>query len=244
MRHLLFGLIATFVTSTASAACIDIAKTPSPTFEGRLIHKIFPGPPNYEDVRQGDQPEPAFILNVTKPFCIVGDEMINDETQISRIHVFSEDIALMPFVDHDVIVSGKELFGGSTAHHRAPVVLSVAAIEDVPSYDAFNPPSGLTTVQSFYLALEAGDGNAATNMVIEEKRRKGPLSAKSLTAYYGNMKEALELKSVTPIFTGKFRVRYTFRPQNGGVCNGSSIVTVTRRGDLNLIERISSESGC
>jgi len=244
LRHLLLALVAASLPTLASAACIDIAKNPSPIFEGTLTRKIFPGPPNYEDVRQGDRPEPAYILTVKQPFCITGDEMINDETQISRIHILAGDVPLMPFIDREVTIRGKEPYGGFTGHHKAPLVMTAATVREVATYDVFDPPAGLTTVESFYLALEAGDGKAAAEMVIEEKRRKGPLSEKALTAYYGNMEEALHLVGVAPITAGQFRVRYTFRPRNGGVCNGSSVVTVTSRDGLNLIERIASETGC
>ena len=48
-------------TLPASAACIDLKDTRSFSFEGTLSFSIFAGPPNYDDVRKGDVPEPGYI---------------------------------------------------------------------------------------------------------------------------------------------------------------------------------------
>lgn len=51
-------------------------------FEGLLSHHIFPGPPGYEDVRKGEQPEPAYIVTLSQSVCVRadGDEFLESVT--------------------------------------------------------------------------------------------------------------------------------------------------------------------
>ena len=48
------------IASAANAACIDLKQKDPLSFQGILNYRIFPGPPNYEDVRKGDTPEPTY----------------------------------------------------------------------------------------------------------------------------------------------------------------------------------------
>jgi hypothetical protein len=57
------------LTPEATAACIDLKQANKLSFEGMLNYRIFAGPPNYEDVRKGDTPEPTYILTLTEPIC-------------------------------------------------------------------------------------------------------------------------------------------------------------------------------
>jgi hypothetical protein len=61
----------------ANAACIDLKQANKLSFEGILNYRIFAGPPNYEDVRKGDAPEPTYILTLTEPICASGDEFVD-----------------------------------------------------------------------------------------------------------------------------------------------------------------------
>jgi hypothetical protein len=78
-RKLFFAAVLALVTlfagsegALASGPCLDIDQAQTIVFEGKLTHKIFPGPPNYEDVRRGDRPEPSYILQLQKPICVSG----------------------------------------------------------------------------------------------------------------------------------------------------------------------------
>jgi hypothetical protein len=53
------------LAGAARGACVDI-KTPDLSFEGTLGFRIFPGPPNFIDVRKGDTPEPSYILKLDR----------------------------------------------------------------------------------------------------------------------------------------------------------------------------------
>jgi hypothetical protein len=74
--------------------------------------------------------------------------------------------------------------------------------------------TAMTTVQAFYLALAAGNGDEAAKFVIPQKRSIGPLSAKAISNYYGNVVEPLTLIDVVRLHPDEFRVRYTFVAQS------------------------------
>src|SRR3989475_10133741 len=78
------------INASANAACIALKKTDTLSFEGTLNYRIFPGPPNYEDVRKGDTPEPTYILKLEEPICATGDEFVDQNVKFDRIQIFPE----------------------------------------------------------------------------------------------------------------------------------------------------------
>lgn len=47
--------------------------------KGVIDHTTFTGPPNYESIKDGDQPETYRILYVNKPICVEGKGGGNDD---------------------------------------------------------------------------------------------------------------------------------------------------------------------
>jgi len=128
---------ATLVGASASDnTCLDLKESQTISFEGVLTHKIFPGPPNYEDVRKGDKPEPTYILRLKKPICILGDEFINPKKQIDRVQVYPDADnnnkslwnELRKLVDKIVVVEGNKPVGAHTGHHHAPLLLPITKV--------------------------------------------------------------------------------------------------------------------
>ena len=72
----------------ATAACIDLKQANKLSFEGILNYRIFAGPPNYEDVRKGDTPEPTYILTLTEPICASGDEFVDPRDKFDQVQIF------------------------------------------------------------------------------------------------------------------------------------------------------------
>src|SRR5262249_45894441 len=93
--------------------------------------------------------------------------------------------------------------------HRASPCASDAAIASISS--AFDPTkshgTSMTTVQGFYLALGAGNGEEAAKFVVPEKRSSGPLSAIAVRNFYSNLVEPLTLIDVVPLVPTENRVR-------------------------------------
>ncbi len=131
------GMGAALVGASASDnTCLDLKESQTISFEGVLTQKIFPGPPNYEDVRKGDKPEPTYILQLKKPICVLGDEFINPKKQIDRVQVFPDADdnnkslwnELRKLVDKIVVVDGNKPFGAHTGHHHAPLLLPITKV--------------------------------------------------------------------------------------------------------------------
>jgi hypothetical protein len=152
-------------TSLANAPCIDVKQTRSVSFEGTLSYSIFPGQPNYEDVRKGD--EPTYLLKLDAPICAIGDEFLNPDKRFDKIQVYPADsgvagrflsIDLRRLAGKRVVVEGNSAFGAHTGHDHAPLLLPITNVA-VP----FDPTKGhgtaMTTVQAFYMALGAGNGD-------------------------------------------------------------------------------------
>jgi hypothetical protein len=144
-----------------------------------LNYRIFAGPPNYEDVRKGDAPEPTYILTLTEPICASGDEFVDPGDKFHQVQIFpgSSDKAtqalsrdLRRLVGKRVVVDGASPFGAHTGHHHAPLVLPITRIS-VASDSTESYGTAMTTVQAFYAALGAGNGEEAVKFVIPKKHR-------------------------------------------------------------------------
>ena len=124
----------------ANAACIDVKQTDRLSFQGTLSHQIFPGPPNFEDVRKGDAREPAYILTLDAPICAVGDDSLDAGESFDRIQLLPNGVrpdpalsrTLRRLVGKRVSVQGASAFGAHTGHHHAPLLVSVKNITAAP----------------------------------------------------------------------------------------------------------------
>jgi len=240
------------LASAANAACLDLKQTNVLSFEGTLNYRIFAGPPNYEDVRKGGTPEPTYILTLTEPICASGDEFVDPRDTFSQVQIFPESSGkavpalakdLRRWVGKRVVVEGASPFGAHTGHHHAPLLLPITriALASVPTQSY---GTAMTTVQAFYAALSAGNGEEAAKFVIPKKRSSGPLSATAISKFYGNLPEPLTLVDVVATRPGEYRVRYRYVASGPRRCDGESIVRTTQVSGSNLIESIKAVSGC
>lgn len=235
----------------ARAACIDVAKADPLSFEGTLHFKVFPGPPNFTDVRNGDAPQPGYLLKLDAPICAIGAQSLSADKSFDDIELLLDDsfsgrqlsAGLRHLIGQRIAVEGHSAFGAGSAHDHASLMLpitsaSMAATVAVPNGTA------MTTVQGFYLALRAGDGDEATKFVIPGKRAEGPLSAAAMTNYYGSLTEPLTVLDISSTEPNEYRVRYTFVPPGKPRCNGTSLVRTARVDGENLIESIRALNAC
>lgn len=80
------------------------------------------------------RPEEAYILNLPLPTCLSGGDEMDNVGNVETIHVYAFDEAisrsLKTLVGKDVHVRGTP-FGAHTAHHHAPIVMSISEIDEL-----------------------------------------------------------------------------------------------------------------
>jgi len=115
----------------AAQACLDYAPSVV-TLRGTLVVRVFPGPPNYEDVRSGDRLEEASLLLLPQPVCangVPGDSIAPAEHDVLSVHLVPSPSTIPAALrDREVIVTGT-LFHSHTGHHRSNLLLNVMSIE-------------------------------------------------------------------------------------------------------------------
>jgi len=226
--------------------CYDVRKAEPHWLTGRLSYQIFPGPPGYEDIQKGDEPEGAYILTLTQPICIVdGDGFADPAEHFNTVHLVPTSKTkgrMAALKNSDVSVTLDKQMASENGHHHAPLVAWVTEVAPAPAMTA-EFGTAATTIRAFYLALEAGDGITAAKFVVPEKRQTGPLSSTAMTAFYGMLVEPLHLTALTRLAENKYAVSYHFT-SGRGVCDGRAEVTTTKRHGADFIKSIHAFNGC
>jgi len=95
----------------------------------------FGGPPNYHDIRKGDEAETYWLLNLDSPICVNEDKAEPDLNQaqknVRRVQLVLDQGAYEEFkaqLGSRVVATGS-LFGAHTGHHHTPVLLRVNSLE-------------------------------------------------------------------------------------------------------------------
>ena len=230
--------------SVGGASCLDLRNPQPLQFRGLLEFAVFPGPPNFSDVRKGDYPESTYILQLANPICLTGDDFADPSRMFSTVHLVPSDAtagALRVLVGSEVDVALEQPMAAQTGHHHAPLVAWVAAVSKATDPTA-EYGTAATAVRGFYLALAAGSGDQASAFIAPELR-VGPFSPSAMTAFYGGLVEPLQLISIDPAGPETFLARYQFRSRTGR-CNGRAIVSTINRGGVNYISSIRALDGC
>ena len=119
------GLVAVPLSIPAVAACLK-ANTDAQSAQGVLTVG------SAKDAN--GRPERPYILRLQADACLDADEPDEAVKATRTIHVFPADEKVMPdfkrLVGKPVTVRGNP-FPAHTAHHHAPIVMSIAAIEPV-----------------------------------------------------------------------------------------------------------------
>ena len=104
--------------------------------QGKVKRVVFPGPPNYESVKDGDQPEAHYVLFLPKGVCVQGDpkDEINSESEkeiTSMQLMITSYNKYRPLLGKNVNVKGK-LMHSHTGHHHTNVLLQVESMTATP----------------------------------------------------------------------------------------------------------------
>ena len=110
---------------------------------GRVVRRTFPGPPNYENIQKGDQPETQALLKLDQPICVLGDpkdELNSEDEHDQRLVTLvpASGMKMASFLGARVRVEGT-LFHAITMHHRTPVLITVKRITRVGGPAATKP---------------------------------------------------------------------------------------------------------
>ncbi len=106
------------------------------TLDGTITAKTFAGPPNYENIENGDEPETSWVLHLASPVCVNADEKTPEgkeaERDVSDVQLVfangNQYAGRKDLLGKPVIVSGK-LFHAITGHHHTNVLITVAEIK-------------------------------------------------------------------------------------------------------------------
>jgi hypothetical protein len=97
---------------------------------GVIERDTFPGRPNYESIKDGDESEIYWILKLSKSVCVIGkpnDDLNESENNITEMQlVLTEEQydVYRKLIGKKVVVSGT-LFHSISAHHKTTVLISV-----------------------------------------------------------------------------------------------------------------------
>jgi hypothetical protein len=103
------------------------------------------------------------------------------------------------------------------------------------SDEGYNP---IAAVKAFYAALSVADGSTAAALVVPEKRGFGPFNERNISAFFGVMKEPLQVVSINQQGPELISVRYRYIFKNGKACDGAADVTTTYKYGVTLIQGI------
>ncbi|MCC2976944.1 DUF4431 domain-containing protein [Sphingomonas sp. PL-96] len=114
---------------TTAQGCVSVADADPVQLSGMLSQQVFPGPPGYEDVAQGDAPERTFVLTLPAPACIDdGGDFADPDERFTAVQVAASDPRvrqrLRRAIGTRVTLSG-EGFAAHTGHHHLPLVVLV-----------------------------------------------------------------------------------------------------------------------
>lgn len=105
------------------------------TLYGRVKEELFPGPPNYESINNGDRPQFYWILYINKPVGIVTRSFENEELKDLGCSCSFQLVVPPKFYDDKNDVLGKvvkvtgKIFVGHSGHHKTKALLDTELVE-------------------------------------------------------------------------------------------------------------------
>jgi hypothetical protein len=139
-RLLLWLAVSLFTVTSVQAEELCASFAPDEvTIRGTLERHVFPGPPEYDDLTAGDEPEVGFYLALAEPLCVTGNDDdegvgVEDDLRLIQLVLDQEDYdKLRPYLSETVTLKGT-LFSALTGHHHSQVLLQqVQLLEGKPT---------------------------------------------------------------------------------------------------------------
>jgi hypothetical protein len=98
---------------------------------GTLVRQTYPGPPDYENVAKGDQPQVIWVLLLDRRICVVDSDprypREYNETEVQLVLEPDQYVHYGNLLGKKVRATGRLLHGGAKYHKR--LVLTASQIE-------------------------------------------------------------------------------------------------------------------
>jgi hypothetical protein len=180
-------------------------------------------------------PLPQKLEQIDRTF-ICPETLANDEARQDALKLFIDqlqgiqsNLTVRKIVTYRVAMLRKHQCNTTLAH------LGIAT--------ANSPQPAASTVRAFYEALGAGQGAAASAMVVPEKREKPAFSPTAMTRFYSSLRQPIRLIDISGRGSGAYIVHYRYGTSTRA-CDGRAFVAITIRGGQNFIQSISPLNGC
>lgn len=104
------------------------------TLYGKVRDEVFPGPPNYESINNGDKPLFYWILYVNEPISLVGRSPEDNQLYEKGTSCMFQLVLTEEIYDNRLDILGKyvkadgEIFLGHTGYHNTKALLEVNSI--------------------------------------------------------------------------------------------------------------------
>lgn len=105
------------------------------TFQGKLVEHIYPGPPNWESIKDGDEAVKNDFLQLEAPFeCDIATdgESASDVQLIFLRDAKTSSKEAQNWLNKNVIVTGKTMYA-QTGWHYTAVLLLVDEVKEIPT---------------------------------------------------------------------------------------------------------------
>lgn len=122
------------VAAEGSGGCLVDGESAELT--GKIWRETFPGPPNYESIQDGDEPQTYWILTTEQSYCGQAYSMESGDPhripgELTRFQLVLDSDQYadnQSLVFENATVTGS-LFAGHTGHHHTAMLIDVEAIE-------------------------------------------------------------------------------------------------------------------
>jgi hypothetical protein len=103
---------------------------------GHLVNRVFPGPPDFEDVTRGDVPVTRWYLQLAAPACFSEHRYI---TQFQLVLGPEEVARYRKFLGKEIEVTGT--LAEASGAHRTALVMNVTSLVEVRRHSPGTRPS-------------------------------------------------------------------------------------------------------
>jgi len=80
-------LLLTAAAGTQQPTCLPY-EADTVSLSGRLVGRVYPGRPNYESLRAGDEPDTVFVLRLKKAICLTQSARYEAKSNVREVQLY------------------------------------------------------------------------------------------------------------------------------------------------------------